>query len=105
VVLSLSVSPPLSLSLEETVNLMLEYFTPEDNEQDDSEFHKRVTAKSQEIVNTLDDREFTMAEIRNAVETLNNKKAPGEDRITGEIFKQTFKISPKFITAMYNECL
>jgi hypothetical protein len=32
--------------MEETVKLMLEYFTPEDNEQDDSEFHKQVTAQS-----------------------------------------------------------
>jgi hypothetical protein len=33
-----------------------------------------------------------LAEIRNAVESMNNKKAPGEDGITGEIFKQTFEI-------------
>ena len=33
------------------------------------------------------------------------KKAPGEDGITAEIFKQTFKILPKSITAMYNGCL
>jgi hypothetical protein len=36
---------------------------------------------------------------------VNNKKAPGEDGITGEIFKQTFKTFPKYITAMYNVCL
>jgi len=84
---------------------LLDYFTPEDNEQDDSEFHKRIRAKSQEIVNTPDDRKFTIAEVTNAVESLNNKKAPGEDGITGEIFKQIFQIFPKFITAMYNKCL
>ena len=95
----------LTTDMEQTVKLMLAYFTLEDNEQDDSEFHKRAREKSQETVNTPDNREFTMAEIRNAVESLNNKKAPGEDGITGEIFKQTFKIFPKFITAMYNECL
>jgi len=95
----------LTTDMEETVKLMLDYFTPEDKEQDDSEFHKRIRAKSQEIVNTPDDREFTIAEVRNAVESLNNKKAPGEDGITGEIFRQTFEIFPKFITAMYNECL
>ena len=36
---------------------------------------------------------------------MNNKKAPGEDSITGEMFKQTFEIFPKYITAMYNGCL
>jgi len=67
---------------------MLEHFTPKDNVQDDSEFHKQISAQSQATVNTPDDREFTLEEIRNAVESMNNTKAPGEDGITGEIFKQ-----------------
>jgi hypothetical protein len=29
------------------------------------------------------------------IEGMDNKKAPGEDGITAEIFKQTFKILPK----------
>jgi hypothetical protein len=36
---------------------------------------------------------------------MNDKKAPGEDGITGEIFKQAFETNPKYITAMYNGCL
>jgi hypothetical protein len=36
---------------------------------------------------------------------MNNKKAPGECGITGEIFKQAFKTFPKYITAKYNGCL
>ena len=91
--------------MEETVKLMLEHFTPEDNVQDDSEFHKQIRAQSQGTVNTPDDREFNLPEIRNAVENVNNKKAPGEDGITGEIFKQAFETLPKYITAMYNGCL
>jgi len=47
--------------------------------------------------------EFTSAGIRNAVESI-NKKAPGKDDITGEIFKQAFETFPKYTTAMYNEC-
>jgi hypothetical protein len=52
-----------------------------------------------------DDRDFTIEEIRNAVESTDNKKVPGEDGITGGIYKQTFNTFPKFITAMYNGCL
>jgi len=52
-----------------------------------------------------DDRDFTIEEIRSAVESMDNKKAPGEDGITGDIYKQTFNTFPKFITAMYNGCL
>jgi hypothetical protein len=36
---------------------------------------------------------------------MNKKKAPGEDGITAEIYKLTFKIFPKSITAMHNSCL
>jgi len=39
------------------------------------------------------------------IEGMNNEKAPGEDGITAEIYKLTFKIFPKSITAMYNGCL
>ena len=88
--------------MDETVTLMLEHFTPEDSALD--EFHKHIRAQSQRAVNTSDDREFTLAEIRN-VESMNSKKAPREDGITGEIFKQAFETFPKYITATYNGCL
>jgi hypothetical protein len=91
--------------MKETVKLMLDHFTPEDNTQSDSEFHKQIRAQTQGTITTPDDREFTLTEIRNAVVSLNNKKVPGEDGITGEIFKQTFEIFPKYITAIYNEFL
>jgi hypothetical protein len=95
----------LTIDIEETVKLMLEHFTPEDNVKDDNEFHKQNRAQSQGTVNTPDYRKFTLVEIRNAVESMNNKKVPGEDNITGKIFKQAFETFPKYITAMYNGCL
>jgi hypothetical protein len=36
---------------------------------------------------------------------MGNKKAPGEDGITGEIYKSTFQIFLRYITALYNRCL
>jgi len=36
---------------------------------------------------------------------MDNKKVPGEDGITGDIYNHTFKILPKSITAIYNGCL
>jgi hypothetical protein len=84
---------------------MLEHFTPEENVQDDSEFHKLIRAQCQGTVNTPDDREFTLVEIRNVVENMNNKKAPEENGITGEIFKQAFETFSTYITAIYNGCL
>ena len=36
---------------------------------------------------------------------MGNKKAPGEDGITGEIYKSAMEILPRYITAIYNGCL
>ena len=55
-------------------------------------------------MDTADDKDFALEEIRNAVESMGNKKASGEDRITSEIYKSTFEIFPSYITAMYNGC-
>jgi len=53
--------------MEETVTLMLDYFTPKDNVQYESEFHEQFRDHTQGSVNNPDDREFNLAEIRNAV--------------------------------------
>jgi hypothetical protein len=36
---------------------------------------------------------------------LGGKKGTGEDGITGEIYKDAFKLFPNYITALYNGCL
>jgi len=42
---------------------------------------------------------------RNAIASVGNKKAPGEDGITGEIYVSAFDMLPNYITALYNGCL
>ena len=69
---------------------MLENFIPEDKEYDHNDYHKQVRAQTQKAANTKDDRDITIEEIRNAIRSMENEKAPGEDAITGEIYKQTF---------------
>jgi hypothetical protein len=78
-----------------TLRLMLEYFTPEDNELEDNNYHKHVRAITTRPINTPDDSAFAREEIRRVIEGMDNKKAPGEDGITAEIHKETFKILPK----------
>jgi hypothetical protein len=56
-------------------------------------------------MDTADDKDFTLEEIRNAIESMGNKNAPEEDGITGEIYKSTFAIIPSYVTAVYNGCL
>jgi hypothetical protein len=84
---------------------MLEYFAPEDTENDDTDFHKQARTQRQEPVDATDDKDFILEEIRNAIESMGNKKAPGEDGIKGEIYKSTFETFASYITALYNGCL
>ena len=72
---------------------MLEHFTPDDNNEDDDD-HRRARLQSQLHISTADDKEFTTVEIRNAIGSLGNKNAPGEDGITGGIYKSAFEIVP-----------
>jgi hypothetical protein len=74
---------------------MLEYFTPKGNVLQDNNHHKQVRDKTTRPPNTPDDCEFTIEEFRRVREGMGNKKAPNENGITVEIFKQTFKILRK----------
>jgi hypothetical protein len=46
---------------------MLEYFTPGDKENDDTDHHKLARTQAQESVDMASDKDFTLEEIRNAV--------------------------------------
>ena len=95
----------LTADIRETLQHMLEYFVPEDKNNNNTDFHTQARTQSEELMDTADDKDFTIEEIRIAVESMGNKKAPGEDGITGEIYKSTFEIIPSYITALYNGCL
>jgi len=84
---------------------MLEHFTPDDTQNDHTYYHKRATVQAQEPVDTADDKDFTVQEIRNAVTSISDNKAPGGDGITSETYKSTFEISRTYITAIYSGCL
>ena len=84
---------------------ILQNFTPEDNEADDNESHKQIRALTQEAIDTADDKEFTVPEVKNAVASMGNKKAPWEDGIPSEVFKSLVETLPRYIKAIYNGCL
>jgi hypothetical protein len=88
----------LTADIRENLKHMLEYFTPEDKETDDTDYHKLVRTQAQGPKDTADDKYFTLEEIRNAVESTGNKKASEEDGITGEIYKSAFEIFPSYTT-------
>jgi hypothetical protein len=91
--------------LEETMQVILDYHNAVDNEIDDNKHHKRIRNKIREPVRTDDDRDLTLAEVMNAIEVVANKKAPGEDGITGEIYKRVSTTFPTLIYTIYKECV
>jgi len=72
---------------------------------DDNNPHKPNRELTDKQPNTPDAREFTREEIGRVIEVMRIKKASGEEGITAEKYKLTFKIFLKSITAMYNGCL
>ena len=92
-------------NLNETIQAMLDHLITRDDQADDSDYHKRIRTKIREPSQTADDREFTPAEIKNAIEELKNKKSPGEDGITGEIYKRVYQLFPSFTYTIYSVCL
>jgi hypothetical protein len=81
----------------------LDYLDTKDEVDRDSDYHKTIRTLKEQPIHTADDREFTPEEIGNAIDTINCKKAPGEDGITGDIFQRAYKQFPKLINTLHNE--
>lgn len=92
-------------NMDETLQTMMDQLIPEDNTQDDTIQHKNTRKEANQPMDTANDLEFTMDEIRQTIESFNPKKAPGPDGVTGDILTLIFQSIPQTITSMYNECL
>jgi hypothetical protein len=85
---------------------MLEHFKPEDKEEEeDNDYHRIARSRVRDSVDTTDDKFFTVEETRRVITSMDNKKSPGIDGITGEVYKSVFEIFPEYLTAIYNNCL
>jgi hypothetical protein len=92
-------------NIKETMKFMIEQLIPEDSAQDDTEHHINIRRLTEQPIETTDDRGFTQDEVRQIIEGFNPRKAPGPDGITSETLTLIFKIIPKTVTSIYNECL
>jgi len=61
---------------------MLDHFTSEDKEEDDTDHHNLAREQAREPVDTADDEEFTVQETRRAIARMDSKKALSIDGIT-----------------------
>jgi hypothetical protein len=95
----------LTNDINETVTYMLDYLITKHEEDNDSDYHKTIRTLTERPIKTADDREYTPEEIGNAIDAIKCKKAPGDDRITSDIFQRAYKQFPNFINTLYNECL
>ena len=95
----------LSEHFRETLQLMLQYFTPVDKEEYNTGHHKLARAQTFVPADAEEDEDFNVEETREAVASMNKRKAPGEFGITGEVIKSTFDYIPQYIPALYNGCL
>lgn len=95
----------MTVNLEDTLNSMLDYFIPLDNEDDDNDYHKEVRYFTETVGSTEDDKDFTIEEIRTVLEQMNPTKSPGENGISSTILLRVFNKFPQFVTTIYNRCL
>jgi hypothetical protein len=92
-------------NLNETVQTMLDYLITRDDKSDDTDYHKRIRTQTEEPGQSADDRDFTPTEVTNTIEDLKNKKAPGEDGITGAIYQRVYRLFQSLMYTLYGECL
>jgi len=62
---------------------------------------KNIRALAQEDIDTDDDKEFTVKEVKNVVLSMNKNKAPREDGKPSEVFKSVVEILPRYVTDIY----
>jgi len=91
-------------NLNETAQVILDHLITKDDRTDDIDYYKRIRREIREFNQTQDEREFTLAEIKNAIEEL-KKKDSWRNGITGEIYKRVYKLLPSFTYTIYSVCL
>ena len=90
-------------NIDETLQTMIDHLIPEYSTQDNTIQHKNARRLANQPIDTLNDQEFTLDEVRQTIESFNPRKAPGPDGVTGEILTLIFQNKPQTLTAMYND--
>jgi hypothetical protein len=85
-------------NLNETLQAMLDHLIATDDQTEDKEYHKRTRLQTNEPNQTSDGREFTPAEVKNAIADL-------KDGITGVIYQTVYKLFFTLTYSLYRECL
>jgi hypothetical protein len=64
--------------LEETEKMVAEHLIPKDDDTYDTEYHKQIRSQAKDPIQTKEDREYTIEEVKNAIAELKHKKRRGK---------------------------
>ncbi|KAI2808858.1 hypothetical protein BLOT_006807 [Blomia tropicalis] len=85
----------LPQNAKETSEYLLNKFLPDDNPLSDNNYHKRIReVASADNGGTNMDALFSQEEMQQAIEDMNDKKAPGEDGISANVLKHFSATAP-----------
>lgn len=90
-------------SSTETLKLLTDYYFPPQPSDTISEPDPPLSRP--EAPDTPDDHPFTQMEVTAAINSMNPRKAPGEDRLTTDIIQHAFTTIGAQITTFFNLCL
>ena len=93
-------------TMRENMEYLVRRLFPEDDANTDDTLHSQVRADSDVAHNSEGgsqyDQPFTQNELASAVQRTRNKRAPGADMITPELFKRLYTAEPELFLRVYN---
>ncbi|GFX18019.1 retrovirus-related Pol polyprotein from type-1 retrotransposable element R1 [Trichonephila clavipes] len=94
-----------TISLDETINAVLQKSFPSDSEEKDNIFQKDYRHAARTAYPSFFDPSFSYDEVNTVVSMLKLNKSPGLDSISNEIIKQFHLAFPSFLHKRFNVCL
>ncbi|GBN36098.1 hypothetical protein AVEN_152054-1 [Araneus ventricosus] len=89
---------------EETLDVLLQFHFPTDPGDTEPE-HVALRQTTRTPPSSQDDPPFSLAELQEAFNSLNNRKAPGPDGFHADVVKEVFASNPAYFQHLYNGCL
>lgn len=94
-----------TLTLPNTIEKLLAELVPDDNEENETDWHKSIREETIHPPDTTDSTPFLKDEIQSVIKKLKPNKSPGHDRIENETIKQSWYTLGNEITHLFNSCL
>jgi hypothetical protein len=91
----------LTTDIKETMKVMIDYLSPRDEPLDNTDYHKIIRYQAKEPVLTMDDRDCSPAEVKNAINELNHKNKPLGKMASQEIYSREFKNGSRHLSTHY----